>query len=218
MVSTHPYISGPRNVAEMIIHLRKTFPAVVNSETVKKLGLASNNESFVINALQFIGIIDEEGKKTKRGAEVFSLSGDEFAVEFKKLLESSYSDLASLHGEDMWKLTRDQLSNYFRKTDQTSDVIGGRQAGLFQTLATFAGYGEVDSKPKTKRNSNGGKPAIVKANKAVTPESEPKRAEHLHRKSDVAMTVRIEINLPSGGTKETYDHIFQSIRENLLND
>lgn len=28
---------------------------------VKKLGLAPNNESYVINALQFIGLIDEEG-------------------------------------------------------------------------------------------------------------------------------------------------------------
>jgi hypothetical protein len=29
--------------------------------------------------------------------------------------------------------------------------------------------------------------------------------------------VRIEINLPADGDQETYDRIFKSIRENLLN-
>ena len=32
------------------------------------------------------------------------------------------------------------------------------------------------------------------------------------------LTVRIEINLPAAGDRETYDNIFRSIRENLLND
>jgi hypothetical protein len=33
----------------------------------------------------------------------------------------------------------------------------------------------------------------------------------------VGLTVRIEINLPPGGDQATYDAIFKSIRENLLN-
>jgi hypothetical protein len=33
----------------------------------------------------------------------------------------------------------------------------------------------------------------------------------------MALTVRIEINLPAGGDQSTYDCIFKSIRENLLN-
>jgi hypothetical protein len=31
------------------------------------------------------------------------------------------------------------------------------------------------------------------------------------------LTVRIEINLPSSGDQDTYDKIFKSIRENLIN-
>jgi hypothetical protein len=64
IMASHPYISGAGNIAEIIRVLRKNFPAIVNSDTVKKLGLAPNNESYVINALQFIGIIDEKGKRT----------------------------------------------------------------------------------------------------------------------------------------------------------
>ncbi|WP_242445897.1 hypothetical protein [Sphingopyxis lindanitolerans] len=34
-------------------------------------------------------------------------------------------------------------------------------------------------------------------------------------RKDMALTVRIEINLPANGSKETYDNIFKSIRANL---
>jgi len=33
----------------------------------------------------------------------------------------------------------------------------------------------------------------------------------------VGLTVRIEVNLPADGDQDTYDKIFKSIRENLLN-
>src|SRR5216684_419618 len=71
-MTSHPYISGAGNISQMIGFLRKNFPATVNSDTVKKLGVASNNESYVINALQFLGIIDEEGKRTAKGHEVLA--------------------------------------------------------------------------------------------------------------------------------------------------
>jgi hypothetical protein len=81
MATTHPYISGTGNLTQMIANLRKNFPATVTSETVKKFGLAPNNESYIINALQFLSIIDEEGKRTALGQEVFSKHDDK---EFKK--------------------------------------------------------------------------------------------------------------------------------------
>ena len=58
MAVTHPYISGPGNITQMVNQLRKSFPQTVNSETVKKLGLAPNNESSVISVLQFINLLD----------------------------------------------------------------------------------------------------------------------------------------------------------------
>jgi len=35
-------------------------------------------------------------------------------------------------------------------------------------------------------------------------------------KRDMALTVRIEINLPAEGSQETYDNIFKSIKANLI--
>ncbi len=90
MAGTHPYISGPGNIAQMVSQLRKSFPGTISSETVKKLGLAPNNESYVINVLQFIGVIDSEGKKTTEAAKVFSHhKDDEFAKSFSSLVENA---------------------------------------------------------------------------------------------------------------------------------
>ncbi len=75
---THPYISGPGSVEQMIGYLRKNFPSTVSSETVKKFSLAPNNESYVINALQFLGVIDEKGQRTEKGHDVFVLGNDTF--------------------------------------------------------------------------------------------------------------------------------------------
>ena len=75
-MASHPYISGPGNITQMVAFLRKNFPATVTSDTVKKLGLASKNESYVINALQFVGLIDEQGKRTEKGHEVMTTHDD----------------------------------------------------------------------------------------------------------------------------------------------
>lgn len=66
-MASHPYISGAGNITQMIGFLRKSFPTTVNSDTVKKLGIAPNNESYVINVLQFLSLIDEQGKRTDAG-------------------------------------------------------------------------------------------------------------------------------------------------------
>jgi hypothetical protein len=91
-MASHPYISGAGNVTQMIGFLRKTFPATVNSETVKKLALAPKNESYVINALQFIGLIDEDRKRTDRGRDVLTMHDEEaFEGAFEGLIRDSYN-------------------------------------------------------------------------------------------------------------------------------
>lgn len=228
-MATHPYISGAGNVSQMVALLRKNFPATVTSETVKKVGLAPNNESYVINALQFIGAIDESGKKTDIGGSVFNLhKEEEFQVEFAKLVETAYSDLFELRGELSWDLNRDDLISYFRTTDKTSSVIGTRQAAMFETFASLAGHGRPDApaksrsdaKPRVGRSSPAQKERGATKQKSSTERSrsatEPPPATTNSR--DMALTVRIEINLPAGGSRSDYDNIFKSIRANLLDE
>jgi len=208
----------------MIAYLRKNFPATVTSETVKKFGLAPQNESYIINALQFIGIIDQEGKRTGQGHDVFVLGNDEFPKAFEGLLRSAYSDLFETRGEEAWTMTKPQLTGYFRATDKTSEIIGSRQAGVFIMLRALAGHelpGETattkpaGTKPKQPRAKAAAAKPTTAAN-ADKPKGPTIGVNGGNGRRDMALTVRIEINLPAGGSKETYDNIFKSIRANLI--
>lgn len=220
-MASHPYISGAGNVAQMVGFLRKNFPATVKSETVKKFGLASNNESYVINALQFVGVIDEEGKRTSKGHDVFVLPDDQCPGAFEAMVKGAYHDLFDLRGDDAWTMTKSELTGYFRTTDKTSEVIGGRQAGLFQVFASLAGHETTSDNGAAKNPS---KPRAAKAKPAAQPQvkaapapKDPVKVElgASGQRKDMALTVRIEINLPANGSQETYDNIFKSIRANL---
>jgi hypothetical protein len=141
----------------MIGLLRKNFPATVNSDTVKKLGVAPNNESYVINALQFIGVIDEEGKRTDRGHRVLTTHDEEaFKKAFADMIRDSYKDLFDVRGDDAWTMNKDALIGYFRHTDKTSDVIGTRQAAVFQVFRALAGHEQITV---TSKNSGALQPA-----------------------------------------------------------
>lgn len=229
MADSHPYISGAGNISQMVAQLRNAFPTVVTSDTVKRLGLASNNESYVINALQFVGVLDSDGKKTEKAAEVFSHHKDEeFSSSFKELVSNAYSDLFDLHGEKAWTLDDDALITFFRRADQTSVTIGKRQAGTFKVFAALSGFGEVPTprgqkskekngaKTKTtpkKQPTNSSREAV--GSTSVVPENNI-AGKKVNR--DFGLSVRIEINLPADGSRETYDNIFKSIKENLLNE
>ncbi|ESZ64058.1 DUF5343 domain-containing protein [Mesorhizobium sp. L103C131B0] len=223
-MANHPYISGAGNVTQMIGFLRKNFPATVTADTVKKLGLASNNESYVINVLQFLGLIDSEGKRTDAGHEALTKHNEEeFHAAFGEMVKAAYSDLFSIRGDDAWTMSRDALIGYFRSADKTSDIIGSRQAGVFAALRELSGHHIEEAPPgKPKPASPRRIQAPKRPAKAATGKSEeivqdPPVATVLKgQKGDVALTVRIEINLPAEGTQETYDAIFKSIRANLF--
>lgn len=226
LMPTHPYISGPGSVEQMIGFLRKNFPVTVTSETVKKFGLAPNNESYVINALQFIGVIDGDSKRTIKGHDAFVLGDDEFSKSFESLVREAYKDLFDTRGEDAWSMNRRDLITYFRTTDKTSEVIGGRQAGLFQTFASLAGHpalasagGPVSNKSGPKQKTRQAKTRVSKAINVDPVLGSPIEDVKVNEsRSSMALTVRIEVNLPADGTQDTYDAIFKSIRMNLIND
>lgn len=225
MADKHPYISGTGAITGALNHFRKTFPSSVTAETLKKLGLAPNNESYVINILRFIGVIDKESNSTPEGTAVFTKhSNEEFEKAFEDLVKNAYAELFRLHGGDTWALDEDGLISFFRGSDKTSDLVGRRQATTFRVLASFAGHGEI---PSAKASSSP-KSNAPKTKPARTPIAKPAVEKKLETQGtnggsdkggmrNFGLSVRIEVNLPAAGDQETYDRIFRSIRENLLN-
>src|SRR3989338_113263 len=144
MADKHPYISSTAGLTKAIQHFRSSLPAKIDAAMFKKLDIAPKNESYLINILKFIKVIGEEGVPTTEARKIFSQHDDAgFAKEFSGLVESAYAELFSLHGEKAWQLDTDKLITFFRQSDQTSAVIGGRQATTFIALATFAGHAEM---------------------------------------------------------------------------
>lgn len=221
MATTHPYISGAGNIANMVNHLRNAFPPVVSADTLKKLSIAPKNESYVINALQFTGVIDEEGKQTVKASEVFNLHKDEdFQVGFKAMVKDAYSELFELHGDAAWELEKNDLIGFFRQSDKTSNIIGSRQAAAFIVFKALCGYGEVPITKQTKAPDSTKKPTSKKKTvTAIAPiiQNKTEKAAIGGSSGEVELSVKIEINLPSDATAETYDNIFQSIRKHLMN-
>jgi hypothetical protein len=86
MAEKHPYVHGPGNLVPVIAQFRKSFPSSVSADTLRKLGFAPKNESYVLNVIRFLGLIDQEGNKTETGSNVFKLHDDAaFTEEFRRL-------------------------------------------------------------------------------------------------------------------------------------
>ncbi len=220
MTNRHPYVTSPGYLVQVLTQFKKSFPQSVTAETLKKLGFAPQNESYILNILRYLGLIDQDGNKTSEATRIFSLHDKStFANEFGKKVAESYSDLFELHGDDAWELDMDSLITFFRSSDGTTDRVGKLQASTFRILASFAGHGEVAEKTPTKQVTTIPKAKVDKTKIVSLPtkaEINASRMMESDKKRDIGLTVRIEINLPADGTQETYDRIFKSIRENLL--
>ncbi|WP_337170183.1 DUF5343 domain-containing protein [Gemmatimonas aurantiaca] len=218
-----PYVASAGPLVKAIAHLRKSFPKEVTADTLRKLGVAPKNETYVINVLRFLGIIDDAGAKVAAKAKAFVQHEDKaFASEFDKVVREAYDELFELHGDAAWTLDRGGLTQFFRTSDNSTDLVGGRQASTFAALAALSGHAEIPTPKATPNPSRASQKATAKPKTASGAKKEPtsiaasaKQREESH--SQVGLTVRIEVNLPASGDQETYDRIFRSIRENLIN-
>jgi hypothetical protein len=221
LAEKHPY-AATGSITAAINQFRKVFPNTVDAATLRKLSIAPQNESYVINVLRYVGAIDENGAKTSNATTVFNQHDPSaFQKAFGDMVKSAYKELFGLHGDAAWELSLDDLISFFRNSDQTSDIVGRRQASTFQALAALAGHGEVPQPQKSKttqpKPKGSGKPAGQGKGTADTKVNLNTGGQGGNGAREVGLTVRIEVNLPAAADQETYDKIFRSIRENLIN-
>lgn len=222
MANKYPYVASAGPLMKTIDHLRrKNFPREVTADTLRKLGVAPSNESYVINVLRFLGVIDDEGKKVDTKADAFVQHKDEeFQKQFEGLIRDAYEELFEMHGDEAWNMNRGELTQFFRASDHSTEIVGTRQAGTFSYLAALSGHNALPQQ----REGTARKVPAGKASKASTRvKSSTDKVQHSRPKTPVDMseprvglTVRIEVNLPADGDQQTYDRIFKSIRKNLI--
>ncbi len=226
-MATYPYNPAVGGLVKAVEQFRRSFPQTVDSALLKRLGIAAANESYVINTLRFIGLIDDEGNRVEDAVAPFFGSDDDFKSGMEKAVRAAYKDLFSEYGEDAWGTDRGRLTTWFRQKDKTSELIGGRQAGTFIALAGFSGHGEDPKVGSPRDPANGAGSRSRPAAAAKRPAKPARKAAATNQPPIVSppsrdttgefgLSVRIEVNLPANGTPETYDAIFASIRRNLI--
>ena len=137
-------------------------------------------------------------------------------------MSKAYAALFELHGAAAWDLDSNKLITFFRNQDETTAVVGKLQATTFRVLAAYSGHGDVPASKAAgaKAVKSTDKPSAKKSTTiGLSSASTDGLADTGNRRGPnaVGLTVRIEVNLPADGEQATYDRIFKSIRENLLN-
>ncbi|MDI9639424.1 DUF5343 domain-containing protein [Kamptonema cortianum] len=220
-----PYAQPIGALGVIIDHLRKSFPETVDAAVLKKLTIAPNNESYIINTIRFLGVTDAESTRTDKAHEIFLKGDEDFSNEFANLVRTAYSDLFELHGDEAWELVPSKLVSFFRTEDKSTELVGTRQANTFIKLAEIAGM----RKPSVaSRNGDGVKRRTqtseqVKIQKKVSDRAGKSESSGISGKkgarvtdASVALAVKIEVNLPPTTDQQVYDAIFKSIKANLL--
>lgn len=224
----YPYISTPKGLADAFAQFRKAgFPAKLDAAYLKRFKIASANESYLISILRFLGMIDDDGAKVDDHVAMFYGGDDVFQPGLKERMKDAYSQLFDEMGGDAALTTdRSDLTNWFRGADKTSELVGGRQASTFLTLAGLA-TGNNLPKPRATSGSSPrkrAKPAARKNGEQAAAQTEPKSTDATTPPAprvnsltpDVGLAVRIEVNLPAGEDPATYDAIFASIKRHLM--
>ena len=170
--------------------------------------------------LRFLGVIDEEGKRVDAKSRAFVQHKDEaFASEFEALVREAYGELFELHGDGAWALDRANLTQFFRTSDHSTEVVGKRQAGTFMYLGSLSGHAEMPAKREASAQrtvSTGRTPKIPKTKLTAAKGREVNSRNTNDHAPRFGLTVRIEVNLPAEGDQQTYDRIFRSLRKNLI--
>lgn len=226
MAANYPYVNAPGPLHQFISKLRTHFPPQVTADTLKKQGIAAKNESYVINTLRFIGVLDTDGNKVAENAKFFAGDDKIFNQGLEKLIQNSYADLFETNGDAVWEMSKAELTTFFRMSDDTSEIVGQRQASTFLALAAQSGHGEIPSlsdpgsstKAKSSKPAKKPKTTKKKASSSIKQDEIKQQIELPSSQGfgQMAFSLRIEMNLPTTDDQAVYDALFKSIRENLI--
>ena len=104
-------------------------PTTINSDLLKKLGMAKGKESEAINALKFLGVIAGDGTPTDE----FDNLKQDYQGTMKRLVEEKYAELFSLIPARL--ANQDRLVKFFGTAVDTAEY----QAKLFAWFCEQAG-------------------------------------------------------------------------------
>jgi len=183
----------------------------VDAEFVRLNIMGSGNESKIISALQFLGLIDEYGSVTSRLASL-RVMGDEFKKNLASTVKEAYTDLISTIVLDVAK--SENLVNFFVQRYNYSYSMARSAARLFVWLATQA---EIPISEELQNLGTESYPQVRQKPPKTEPfASRPKHqkiSEVLSSKSETTIQATVNINLDKDTPRELWDRVLALLGE-----
>ena len=195
--------------------LNLLYPIYIGASFIStKIGTSSRAESYVLNVVQnlrAVGLIDDGGKPTDLAAKL--RNDNRYSEACKEIIQSVYPSELTQFGYTSSQ--RREIQEWFLVSAGLSETTARKKAAFYRILVSeidpneLLGSNEDDLEEKPQDEAD-----EAESKKVV----KPKKVDLDSNQKNIILTVRMEINLPSGADAETYDNIFKSIKENLLND
>lgn len=225
-MASYPYTSGQAALTQVFAQLRKGAPSRIDAGYLQRFNIAPANESYIISILRFLGLVDEDGTRVESESDYLFDNDDKFKAGLEKAIRGAYSQLFD-EMSDAFGEEQQNLVHWFRAADKTSEVVGKRQASTFLTLGALAGYGDLPAARTNGQKSTNSGAGHTKKTAAAAPSTKKQPADGVavdEKKSpgspgperEFGLSVKVEVNLPSGGDAATYDAIFASIKKHLM--
>lgn len=164
-------------VIRVIRRLRERgLPSPLNRKTLPTLGIAQGNSDRVQKALQFLGLIDDDGQRTGTFDRLGKASTDEYPGLLAEVIRAAYAPILTIVNPGDSDIAINDAFRPYEPSAQRS-----RMVSLFNGLCREAGLvsgGPIQRQPKAKQGASPAKSAPKPPRvDATTPRVEPKVAE-----------------------------------------
>ncbi|MCD6445178.1 DUF5343 domain-containing protein [Candidatus Bathyarchaeota archaeon] len=175
-----PPIASPSWILDVLGIIRRVKANKIDKEFLKSYNIAKENESKVISALVFLGLIDGKSKKVTEKLSTLRVVGQEYRKNLEKIIKEAYKDAFS--EIDLEKAVYQDLINFFIRHYDYSQITGERAARLFLSLCNEAGIPISEDLKKGRRKEEKKRKIRRKEKEAVTRERmiPKKRLPDLH--------------------------------------
>lgn len=189
-------------------------PERFNIEHLRGIGFSSSYDRAIIPILKDLGFIDNDGRPTQRYKEFRDRSRSKIVM--AEALREAYSDIFLIRENGISKSDREAIEGKFKSVHGSTDRVAELQAMTFLSLLPLADFSAVRSKEAALSDSkvDDSSPDQFVGKSALPPMSDLGG----RGKRDIALSYRVDIYLPATRDIETYNAIFRSIKENLLNE
>ena len=149
--------------------LQRTSPLKVDGELLRTHGIAPGNEYKVVGALEFLGLIDEEGKPTEK-SRLLKTKGSTYSASLREIIYTAYGFLFDALGREPF--TPEQAYNYFVTESGLGAEMAAKATRFFVGLCRLAEIALAARQPRSRKPTPTERPRARKLSRPLPAHSQ----------------------------------------------